>query len=110
MGGTEQGGGRNGPKSKEEREIGEKCREEGENEILIVGDIDEKVKIMDFLKLASWSTLQSPWASWDSIGQAMESNFDASQVTSFKTWGRQSQHMTPALSLNGSYLSCRASL
>ena len=28
---------------------GRKCREEGENEMLVVGDIDEKVKIMDFL-------------------------------------------------------------
>ena len=29
--------------------LGGKCREEGENEMLVVGDIDEKVKIMDFL-------------------------------------------------------------
>ena len=33
--------------------------------------------------------------------ESMESNFDISQVTRFKTWQRQSQHTTPTMSRDG---------
>ena len=43
-----------------------------------------------------------PWS--DLTEKEWNQTFNASQVTRFTTWQRQSQHTTPALSRKGSYL------
>ena len=81
------------------------------------GDIDEKVMLWLSFNLChdkGWgdketevhcSLLGSPGTPLVGLNQeSMESNFDISQVTRFKTWQRQSQHTTPTMSRDGIYL------
>ena len=81
------------------------------------GDIDEKVMLWLSFNLChdkGWgdkenevhcSLLGSPGTPLVGLNQeSMESNFDISQVTRFKTWQRQSQLTTPTMSRDGIYL------